>query len=395
MDDHAHAHGPTDPAPPRGSEASVRRLLAIVLAPLVLATALGVALLWPGSTDVEVAEGFSNERARGTVQSLEPCVAVDAICTATVDLTSGVGAPAEVPVLLPAGPQAPTIEVGDEIVVVYLPGVPSDQAYQFFDFDRSTTMLALVLAFALAVVAIARWRGLASLLALAVSVVVVVQLVLPALLEGRPPLLVAVVGAATIMIISLYVTHGFSTRTSVALVGTLLSLALTGVLGWLVTGVSSFTGLADESNVYLTILVAGVDFRGLLLAGLVIGALGVLDDVTVTQAAAVWELARAEPHASRRDLYGSAMRIGRSHVQATVNTLVLAYVGASLPLLLIFSVTDVGLVDALTTEVVAQEIVRGLVGSIGIIAAVPLTTAVAALAVRPPAATGRRRAVPG
>jgi uncharacterized membrane protein len=277
-------------------------------------------------------------------------------------------------------------------VVLYLPDVPEGERYQFFDFDRDRPLLVLAVVFALAVLALARWRGLLSLVSLAVSVVVVVQFVLPGLLGSRPPLLVAVVGASVIMITSLYLTHGFNDRTSVALIGTLLSLLLTGAIGAAVVGVSRFTGLADETSVYLGVLVEGIDFSGLLLAGLVIGALGVLDDVTVTQAAAVWELARADPQMSLRGLFTAAMRIGRSHVQATVNTLVLAYIGASLPLMLIFTLTDVGLVDALTTEVVAQEVARGLVGSLGIVAAVPITTAVAALVVRPPTGgTGRRR----
>ena len=376
----SHAH--TSPDDGGGRDVRVRRLLSAVLLPLIVATLVGFVWMWPGAADVEVPKGFSSERARGTVLEVPPCGPTD-ICTAEVRLTSGVGSPGEVAVLIPVGAGAPTIEVGDELVLIHTPEAPPGQQYQFFDYDRSTTLLVLVAIFVLAVLALTRWRGLASLVALGISVLVVVQFVLPALLAGSTPVLVAVVGAGVIMIATLYLTHGFTTRTSVALLGTLLSLGLTGVLGAIFTGVTKFTGQADESNVFLSVLLSDLDVRGLLLAGLVIGALGVLDDVTVTQAAAVWELAHAQPSATRRSLFAAAMRIGRSHVQATVNTLVLAYVGASLPLLLIFTVTDVGLVDALTTEVIATEILRGLVGSIGIIAAVPLTTAVAAVAVRP------------
>jgi uncharacterized membrane protein len=378
----SHSHAPQSSSPGGESDTGVRRLLTAALLPLIVLTLIGFVWLWPSGAEVEVPEGFSTERARGTVLEVPPCGPTE-VCTAQVQLTSGVGAPAEVAALVPVGEQAPTIEVGDDLVLVHTPEAPPGQQYQFFDYDRSTTLLILVAVFVLAVLALTRWRGLASLGALVISVLVVVQFVLPALLEGSPPVLVAVVGAGVIMIVTLYLTHGLTIRTSVALLGTLLSLALTGGLGAIFTGITKFTGQADEINVFLGVLISDLDIRGLLLAGLVIGALGVLDDVTVTQAAAVWELADAQPSATRRSLFAAAMRIGRSHVQATVNTLVLAYVGASLPLLLIFTVTDVGLVDALTTEVIATEILRGLVGGIGIVAAVPLTTAVAAMTVRP------------
>jgi uncharacterized membrane protein len=182
--------------------------------------------------------------------------------------------------------------------------------------------------------------------------------------------------------VTLYLAHGFSMKTSVALIGTVLSLALTGLLGYAFTYVGSFVGLADENVSIIGGVTEDIDPQGLLLAGLVIGALGVLDDVTVSQASTVWELARANPHVGRRQLVGAGLRVGRDHVAATVNTLVLAYAGASLPLLLLFTVADRPVVDIVTMEVVAQEIVRALVGSIGIVAAVPLTTVLAALTVR-------------
>lgn len=361
---------------------SVRRALGWILGPLLVATIGGVVLLWPGSTDVAVPEGYASERARGTVTQLDPCLEGQTVeCTAQVELDSGPGSPGTVTALMPFGEQAPAIEVGDRLVLAYLADVPAGQQYQFFDYDRSTTLLVLVVVFVLAVLALVRWRGIASLVALAVSVLVIVQFVLPAVLDGKPPIAVAVVGASVIMVVTLYLTHGPTVRTSVALLGTLASLALTAMLGAAFIAFADFTGIGNEYSIFLGDLVGGIDYEGLLLAGLVIGALGVLDDVTVTQAAVVWELALADHGASRRRLFTAAMRVGRSHVQATVNTLVLAYVGATLPLLLIFSVTDVGLVDAVTTEVVAQEVVRALVGSIGIIAAVPLTTAIAALVV--------------
>jgi uncharacterized membrane protein len=208
-------------------------------------------------------------------------------------------------------------------------------------------------------------------------------------------LAVAVVGSSAIMIGTLYLSHGISLRTSVALLGTLISLSLTGLLGLMFTTVGRFTGLAGESERYLATMGESIDLRGLLLAGLVIGALGVLDDVTVTQTAAVWELADADPAASRRTLFSAGLRIGREHVSAAVNTLVLAYAGASLTLLMLFAVSGQGVLDTVTTELVAQEVVRALVGGLGIIAAVPVTTVIAALAVRerPRLVRSRRRRV--
>ena len=204
--------------------------------------------------------------------------------------------------------------------------------------------------------------------------------VLPAILDGRSPLAVAVVGSGVIMFAVLYLTHGLSARTSTAVLGTLVSLALIGVLGAGVLGrrPAHRAGRPDRRRSSPR-SASGVDARGLLLAGMVIGALGVLDDVTVTQTSAVWELRRANPQLGAQALFRSAMRIGRDHVASAVNTLVLAYAGASLPLLLLFSLSGRSLGEVATSQDVATEIVRTLVGSIGLVASVPVTTAVAAL----------------
>lgn len=189
----------------------------------------------------------------------------------------------------------------------------------------------------------------------------------------------AVVGACLIMFAVLYLTHGLSARTSTAVLGTLASLLLIGGLATAFTALARLTGFDETTSALIGTLGTGVDARGLLLAGVVIGALGVLDDVTVTQTSAVWELRHANPALSARGLYAAAMRIGRDHVSSAVNTLVLAYAGASLPLLLIFSVSGRGMGDVVTSEEVATEIVRTLVGSIGLVASVPITTLVAAV----------------
>src|SRR5690606_5150617 len=205
--------------------------------------------------------------------------------------------------------------------------------------------------------------------------------ILPAILQGSNPLLVAVVGGSAIMLATLYMCHGLSARTSVAVLGTLVSLLLIGVLGSLFIDWAHLTGNTDDQTGLVHGLFPGIGIQGLLLAGVLIGSLGVLDDVTVTQTSAVWELKEADPRAGWRKLYSAAMRIGRDHIASVVNTLVLAYAGAALPLLLLFSIAHGGVATVATSEVVAEEIVRTLVGSIGLVASVPVTTLLAALVV--------------
>jgi len=300
----------------------------------------------------------------------------DGCRSATADVA---GRDEPVEAALPFGKGAPVIEAGDRVVVFEVPEAPPSQRWQFIDFDRSRPVYALLALFAVALLVLSRWRGLASLASLAVSLGLVIWFVLPNLLAGASPLLVAVVAASAIMIVSLYLGHGFSAMTSAALVGTLLSLVATGVLGALFTSAAHFTGFSDDSTRYLAAIQGQVDYQGLVLAALIIGSLGVLDDVTVTQAATVWELKAADPGAARRSLFRAAMRVGRAHVSAAVNTLVLAYVSAMLPLLLFLTLISTSFDDALLGDAVAQEVVRGLVGSLGIIAAVPITTTVAVL----------------
>jgi uncharacterized membrane protein len=364
----------------------VQVVLAAVLVPLTLGTAAALVLLWPEGPAPR-AEGYQDfDRVSATITEVHPCPdsfaqdfggqVPEGCRSATADIE---GEADDVEAALPFGEGAPVLEAGDRVLLFEVPDAPPSQQWQFIDFDRSRAVYGLVAVFALAVLLLSRWRGLSSLVSLALSVSLVIWFVLPNLLGGTPPLLVAVVAASAIMIVALYLGHGFNTMTSVALVGTLLALVLTGVLGTVFTSAAHFTGFSDESTKFLAAIQGQVDYEGLVLAALVIGSLGVLDDVTVTQAAAVWELKAADPTASRRSIFAAAMRIGRAHVAAAVNTLVLAYVSAMLPLLLLLTITATSFNDALLSDGVAQEVARGLVGSLGIIAAVPITTLVAAL----------------
>jgi uncharacterized membrane protein len=249
-------------------------------------------------------------------------------------------------------------------------------------------MLALVAA---AVLAVGRWRGLTALLALGVSFLGLLFFIIPGILNGESPLLVAVVGAIAIMFAVLYLTHGVNVHTSVAILGTLLSLILTGAFGYLFTVLTRLTGFGSEDSVYLTISLGTVDVRGLLLAGIIIGALGVLDDVTITQSSTVEELAATAT--SRLELYRAASRVGRNHIASAVNTIVMAYAGASLPLLLLIAAGGRPAGQLISSELIAQELVRSAVGTIGLVAAVPITTGLATLVadLRPGRAAGRTR----
>jgi uncharacterized membrane protein len=366
----AHAHGPVGPSPSR-----TRRILAAVIVPLAAATVVGLVLLWPRDRPATVG-GDQPARRDGTVTATQPqpCTQPQSAgrqCgTVTVRFADGTSVAARIP----EGPGSPTVAVGDRVVVVDNAG-----EYAVVDHARGRGIIVLVALFAAAIVAFGRWRGVAALAGLAVSFAILLLFVLPAIATGGPPLLVAIVGAAAIMLAVLYLTHGVTVRTSVAVLGTLASLMLTGLLGAYATDALHLTGFGSEESSLLSVFLGTVDPRGLLLAGIVIGTLGVLDDVTVTQAETVSELGAANPALRARELYRAATRVGRAHVASTVNTIVLAYVGASLPLLLLVVISGQPASTVLTSEFVADEIVRSAVGTLGLVAAVPMTTALAAL----------------
>ncbi|MGH3897154.1 MAG: YibE/F family protein [Pseudonocardiaceae bacterium] len=384
---HGHGHGPAPPASRR-----VRILLVAVLVPVALATLVGLWLTWPSDTPRSGVDiGFGQQPVHGEVLA-----ATSASCSASaedgeankcisldVQLTDGDSPGVTIQQVLPDEPSTPRFTVGDRVVLAYTGGDPSESgSYQVQDFQRGASMLWLVALFAAAVLLLGRWRGLASLTALGFSFLVLAVYLFPAILTGADPVIVGVLAASVIMFGVLYVTHGVSARTSSAVLGTVLSLALIGVLGIAFSAATRLTGLDDDTGNLIRVLGQGVDARGLLLAGMIIGALGVLDDVTVTQTSAVWELRRANPALGTRALYTAALRIGRDHVSSAVNTLALAYAGAALPVLLTFALSGQNFGTLITAQNVAQEVVRTLVGSIGLVAAVPITTAIAAVVAR-------------
>jgi uncharacterized membrane protein len=263
------------------------------------------------------------------------------------------------------------------LAVAEQPGQPP--TYYIQDLERGRPMLILAAVFVGAVIAFGRWQGIRSLIGLGLSFAVIVGFVVPAILRGHSPVAVAVTGAMAIMLISLYLSHGIGPKTTAAVVGTALALGLTAVLSIVFVAATSLTGLGSDEAQFATFAVGGLSLRGLLLAGIIIGGLGVLDDVTMSQASLVTELHQANPTAGMAALVAGALRVGRDHIAATVNTLFLAYAGAALPSLILFVTSQNSLGTVATSEVVAVEIVRALCGSVGLIAAVPLTTVLAAL----------------
>lgn len=384
---HGHGHGHAIDTSAVDKDAVVARRVRLVVAgllvPMIVAAVVLMITMWP--TGKVTSDDLASEQGRGVITSIKPCPGKDApSCDlGTVKITSASvgGTGKEVPVQLPKGKLAPKLERGDHIMLGIVMSNPPDQRYSFIDHDRGRPLLLLAGLFAVAVVALSRWRGFAALGALLVTGLILTKFVLPAILKGTDPLLVAVVGGTVIMVLALYLTHGVNAQTSVALVGTIGALALTAVLGKLFIEGAKISGLSAEGIGTLESYIGRIDLQGLLVAGLVIGALGVLDDVTVTQSAAVWELSAANPAASRAELIGAGLRIGRAHVASVVNTLVLAYAGSALPTLLILAASAAPATYTVSSEDIAVQVISGLVGSLGIIAAVPITTALAALAV--------------
>ena len=288
-------------------------------------------------------------------------------------LTGGPDVGTVIPITFVVSETSPAFAVGERVVLNYQEGAELQFRYGYADRQRRPVLLWLAVAFAVVVVILGRMRGFAALLGLGASVVVLLQFVIPAILDGRNPVLVAVVGSGAIAYLALYAAHGFTRMTTVALLGTLVALGLTAILSWLVVEAAQFSGLTVDEAFIITIA-GSFDLSGLILAGVVLGALGAIDDITVTQASTVWELHALRPDLGRRGLVRSAMKVGRDHVASTVNTLLLAYAGAAMPLLLFFVLAGQSIGTILNSEIVAVEVVRTLVGSIGLVAAVPITT---------------------
>lgn len=420
---HGHQHG----AGPVPIGAAARWVVVTVLSLAVAAVAIGLAVLWPSAAgehpipiQFRSADGGAMRTDTATVvaqaraecqnpmtgvavdapQSLGVAPVVDGPCYATtVRLDSGAdkgrfvllqvstnraqsGDGPGQPRLDPAtadnpAPGQPTLRVDNTIRVSAVPGIDGSLRYSFFDFARGPAIIVWAILFLVAIVVVAAWKGLRSIIGLVFAFAVLGVFTLPSILSGHSPVAVAITSSALILIVVLYLAHGVSMRTSAALLGTLVSLLFAGVLSWLAIRTMDIAGLSGDQAMNLQLYSGTISMTGLLLAGFIIGALGVLNDVTITQASATFELAAAgEP--SRLATFRAAMRVGRDHIASTVYTLVFAYAGSALPLLLLFSVAAQPFGSLVTTDQVAIELARAFVGGIAIALSVPLTTAVAA-----------------
>lgn len=401
---HGHSHSLSGPAPLGPLAAKVVVGMLVVIGIAVLA---GTVWLWPSQQKADIPLPFQNatggavttEAGHVVSSSLAACGSPSAgrVLTAPpapargdggtcvqglIAIDSGPNAGANTLLEFSGGPGQPNLAVGDQVRISRQIDDAGTTTYSFYDYERTWPLIALAAVFAIVVVAVARWRGLRALIGIVVAFLVLVVFLLPALRDGAAAIPVALVASAVILYAVIYLAHGVSLRTSAALLGTLTSLLLATVLSWAAIELAHLTGLSEDQNNTVAAYLGEVSITGLLLAGFIIGSLGVLNDVTVTQASTVFELAEMEG-SSRRTVFVGAMRVGRDHIASTVYTLVLAYAGSALPLLLLFSVANRSLGDVLTSESVAIEIARSAVGGIALALSVPLTTAIAAVLATP------------
>jgi uncharacterized membrane protein len=360
----------------------------LVLVPAALATIVGLAVLWPGDEPTRAQQGADQafpaglSYADGRVVSVdlpsdcvpqEPCVG-----SVVVEVLDGPGEGEFQAVELPPEVVGEGVAEGDTLVLSRDGGADGGPTYRFADYERQLPLAALAVGFALVTALVARLRGIAALAGLAFAFFILLQFVLPGILAESSPTWVTLVGSSAIMFVVLYLAHGFSARTTTALIGTLFGLTLVAVLGSVGVSTARLTGLTSEDTVTLSTYDPTLDFSGLVLAGVVVAGLGVLNDVTITQASAIWQLKDASPEATWRELYRRGMAVGRDHIASTVYTLVFAYAGAALPLLILFDLSPQPWGVTLTSSTVGEEVVRTLVGSIALVLAVPVTTAVGA-----------------
>ena len=390
---HGHGHSHRASSEDDFEVARTPRLVLLTALALVgVVTLVGLALLWPdgeATDDIQGSVGFAAEGVtfpEAVVREVQRACAPDENpaeqACGRIRAVVDEGASEGTQVLVDVPPQISDsgLGAGDRIELVRQPQEGEGQ-FGYFGTERSSPLWILTVVFVVVVIGIARLRGLMALLGLGFASVVVLGFAVPALLTGEAAIPVALVAATAIMYVVLFTTHGFSIRTSTALAGTLAGLAITALVGWWAVRSTHLSGIADEGGGFLTTFAGDINFQGLLTAAVIIAGLGVLNDVTITQSSAVWELRAASPTMSRTEVFSSGMRIGRDHIASTIYTIVFAYTGTALTLLLVLQLYDRPMTGLIGTEEIAQEIVRSLTSSIGLVLAVPITTFIAALTV--------------
>jgi uncharacterized membrane protein len=363
-----------------------------------LGTVVGLVMLWPDADAVADLGGEVEFAAPGvtfpyaTITGVEDCragaAAPGVTCRqVTAELTSAQHQGEQVELTLQGPPAESGLTQGDSIQLMRIPAQGGEpEAYSFFGIDRTVPLGWFLTAFVVVVLVVARLRGALALVGLLFSGFIVLKFMLPAILVGEPGVQVTLVAASAIIYVVLYLAHGPTIRTSTALAGTLVGVAITGALGYAAVDTTRLSGVSDDTSAMLGAYADQLDFRILLTSAIIIAGLGVLNDVTITQSSAVWELRAAGPELTRRRLFSSGMRIGRDHIASTIYTIVFAYAGASLSVLLLLYLYNRPALEVLGTEDIATEVARTLCSAIGLVLAVPITTAIAALTVTGPVA---------
>jgi uncharacterized membrane protein len=348
------------------------RALAAAAGALALLTVVGLVALWPGHLPGGEQQAFGGPTVGARVTASRTVRCPGPTSQRCRQLSARLGNGRSVTVDLGPVTATPDLHAGDRIRVQR-----SGNGYGYVDVDRHLPMLWLAIALAILAVLVARWRGLLALVGVAISVVLVVAFLVPAILAGSDPVLTSLVAALAVMFVTLLLTYGPGPQSLAAALGIGLSLLLAALVGHAAVAEAHLDGRTGE----LPLSTLGVSLQGIVLAGMVVGVLGVLTDMAVSQASAVTALREANPSLGPRQLYRGAFSVGRDHLAATIHTLVLAYVGAALPLILVLRDAHVGFSDALNGQIVAEPVIATLVGAIALVAAVPLTTALAAILV--------------
>ena len=413
----AHSHGSWFSRDDLRTAQGPRRAVLVILALLAVATIVGLIMLWPNQAKVEHAAAGAPQVAKDVTFPVATIEAIQNSCPgyfasgtaehlsgpgdsracqlAKVRVDSGTarGTAVTLPVLWPYSKVG--LGVGDQVKLMQTPthggltaqsdaqngqiAAGNGSSFQVYGVVRNQPILWWVIAFVVAVIAVGALRGALALVALGFAGATIGVFTLPALISGSPGLAVGVFSAAAIMFVVIYLAHGLSIRSSVALLGTLAGVALTATVAQLMVVTTHLTGVPDDTTSNISSVTAAIDFRGLLTCAIIIAGLGALNDITVTQASAVWELRAASPTMSRRQLFASAMRIGRDHIASTIYTIVFAYVGTALAVLVGIYLYKRSMFDLLSYDDIATEVVRTLCSSIGLILAMPITTALAIL----------------
>jgi uncharacterized membrane protein len=360
--------------------------LVATVAILVFVTIAGLAALWPHGSLRHSTQFGPIHTISAVAKRVEtvPCkLSASQTCNvAHVEILQGRDKGRETMLTTVAAVGSLDVATGDRIRVyknAVPPGAKPTEAYSFADFDRRGAMLWLGIGFVVLLLATGRFHGFRALIGLLASLVIVIKFIVPAILHGSSPLAVAIVGALAVMCVMMPLSYGLGAKSLAAWLGTAVSLLLAAGLAYTFAHLAHLSGASSDESVYLGASQSRLSLQGLLMAGMVIGALGVLVDLTVSQSSTVIALRRVNPTLRFGGLFRGALEVGHDHIAATVATLVFAYAGAALPVLLIFSVGGTSFTDAVNGEAVADEVIAALVGSIGLIASMPITTALAAL----------------